>query len=53
MTVDPNQTNYMKPAGRDTTSDADYTAVVYFHGMGSQRHYEEVSSLLQQFDQLI
>jgi hypothetical protein len=53
MTVSPDQTGYMKPAGRDTTSDADYTAVVYFHGMGTQRHYEEVTSLLQQFDQLI
>jgi hypothetical protein len=53
MSVNPDQTSYMKPAGRDTTFDADYTAVVYFHGMGTQRHYEEVSSLLQQFDQLI
>jgi hypothetical protein len=43
----------MQPAGHDATSDDDYTAVVYFHGIGSQRHYEEVSSLLQQFDQLI
>ncbi len=30
-----------------------YTAVVYFHGMGNQRRYEEVSSLLNQFDNLI
>src|SRR5205085_3530748 len=47
------QTSYMKPAGRDIASDASYTAVVYFHGMGTQCHYEEISSLLQQFDQLI
>ncbi|MEO7912783.1 MAG: hypothetical protein ABIV47_24300 [Roseiflexaceae bacterium] len=53
MAISPDQTSYMKPAGRDATSDANYTAVVYFHGMGTQRHYEEVSSLLQQFDQLI
>jgi hypothetical protein len=53
MTVSPDQTSYMQSAGHGPTSGADYTAVVYFHGIGSQRHYEEVSSLLQQFDQLI
>lgn len=30
-----------------------YTAVVYFHGMGNQRRYEEVSSLLTQLDNLV
>jgi hypothetical protein len=53
MTVNPDQTSYMQSSGHDATSDTAYTAVVYFHGIGSQRHYEEVSSLLQQFDQLI
>src|SRR3954466_6014346 len=53
MTVIPDQTSYMQPASHSTASDADYTAVVYFQRIGSQRHYEEVSSLLQQFDQLI
>lgn len=40
----------------DTTSQAgqrnpaSYTAVVYFHGMGSQRRYEETSHLVDQID---
>jgi hypothetical protein len=29
---------------------ADYTAVVYFHGMGEQRRYEEVSRLIDVLD---
>lgn len=29
---------------------APYTAVVYFHGMGSQRRYEETSNLVDQID---
>lgn len=33
--------------------DSRYTAVVYFHGMGNQRRYEEVSSLLTQLDNLV
>ncbi len=31
----------------------DYTAVVYFHGMGQQRRHEEISGLVQQLDRLI
>jgi hypothetical protein len=53
MTVIPDQGSYMQPSGQSPTPDDHYTAVVYFHGIGSQRHYEEVSSLLQQLDQLI
>ncbi len=31
--------------------DGKYTAVVYFHGMGSQKRYEEISRLLDCLDQ--
>ena len=32
---------------------ANYTAVVYFHGMGSQRRYEETSYLIDQIDRYL
>jgi hypothetical protein len=32
---------------------ASYTAVVYFHGMGSQRRYEETSFLVDQIDRYL
>lgn len=32
---------------------AGYTAVVYFHGMGSQRRYEETSYLIDQIDRYL
>jgi hypothetical protein len=32
---------------------AKYTAVVYFHGMGSQRHYEELCLLVDRLDQAV
>lgn len=32
---------------------AEYTAVVYFHGMGSQRRYEETSYLIDQIDRYL
>ena len=35
---------------RQSSSPADYTAVVYFHGMGNQRRYEEVSRLIDVLD---
>lgn len=37
--------------GGDTASP--YTAVVYFHGMGSQRRYEEVSRLIDSIDRYL
>lgn len=43
-------TNQTIIPSRQSTSPADYTAVVYFHGMGSQRRYEEVSRLIDVLD---
>jgi hypothetical protein len=34
----------------NAATPAEYTAVVYFHGMGSQRRYEETSYLIDQID---
>ena len=45
-----------RPAGSEsapattTTQGSGYTAVVYVHGMGSQRRYEEVSNLVASLD---
>ncbi|MEM6652037.1 MAG: hypothetical protein AAF582_05515 [Pseudomonadota bacterium] len=32
-------------------SKFDYTAIIYFHGIGTQRRYEEMSRLIDAFDQ--
>lgn len=40
-------------AGPKKAKPADYTAVVYFHGMGSQRRYEETSFLVDQIDRYL
>lgn len=39
-----------KKQAKSEESPAPYTAVVYFHGMGSQRRYEEVSRLVDCLD---
>lgn len=36
--------------GQPETASSEYTAVVYFHGMGSQRRYEEVSRVVDSLD---
>ena len=38
-----------KPAGSGTKAE-NYTALIYFHGMGEQRRYEEVSRLIDALD---
>ena len=37
----------------EASSPAGYASVIYFHGMGSQRRYEEVSSLIDRIDQYL
>jgi len=39
-----------KPAG---PAPASYSSVVYFHGMGSQRRYEETSRLIDSIDRYL
>ena len=35
------------------TKESQHTAVIYFHGMGDQRHYEETSRLIDAMDRLL
>ena len=36
-----------------TPPASEYTAVVYFHGIGQQRHYEEMCRLVQRLDEFV
>ncbi len=40
------------PASAEKPKEKQYTAVIYFHGMGAQRRYEEISRLVDALDRL-
>ncbi|MEZ4699929.1 MAG: hypothetical protein R2834_06335 [Rhodothermales bacterium] len=44
--------NAPPPPAETAPQDKQYTAIVYFHGMGAQRRYEEISRLVDALDRL-
>jgi len=48
--AEPIESPNQDPAGSPADTLSKYVAVVYFHGMGSQRHYEELSRLVDRLD---
>ncbi len=42
-----------EPQATSTPRASEYTAVVYFHGIGQQRHYEDMCRLVQRLDEYV